>query len=87
MGAGIAGTEEFLRAMQPEYDVIPVGADNMYGHPHAEVLERLAKAGSKVLRTDRMGTIVFESDGKKVTLTALSATAAGAGSDWTKTDY
>ena len=65
-GSGSATSTEFLKAVQPEYAVISAGAGNDYGHPHASVLNRLSKAGSKVLRTDELGTIVMVSDGETV---------------------
>ena len=61
-----SSTMEFLRAVQPDYAVISSGAGNDYGHPHAETLDRLAKAGARVLRTDEMGTIVISSDGERI---------------------
>ena len=67
-GSNTASTMEFLKAVQPKYAVISVGKDNGYGHPHTEVLERLDKIGDKVLRTDDLGTIVFQSDGNTLTL-------------------
>ena len=67
-GSNTASTMEFLKAVQPKYAVISVGKDNGYGHPHTEVLERLDKIGAKVLRTDDLGTIVFQSDGNTLTL-------------------
>ena len=65
-GSNTGSTMEFLKAVQPEYAVISVGRDNGYGHPHKEVLERLGEIGAKVLRTDELGTIVLESDGKAI---------------------
>ena len=62
-GSRTAYTSEFLREVTPECAVISVGKDNGYGHPHRSVLEKLAAAGSKVLRTDEQGTIVMSSDG------------------------
>jgi len=44
--------------------VVEVGK-NSYGHPAAEVLERLNSVGAKILRTDRDGDVVVETDGKK----------------------
>lgn len=67
-GSYTGSTMEFLQAVQPDYAVISVGKDNGYGHPHQEVLDRLAEVGAKVLRTDEIGTIVFQSDGETLTL-------------------
>lgn len=66
-GSKTASTEEFMEAVDPEYAVISVGEGNSYGHPHAEVLNRLRSMGVKVFRTDEQGTIVLKSDGKLIT--------------------
>ncbi len=42
-----------------DYGLISCGYNNRYGHPHTEVLQGLAQEGSKVLRTDEMGAVVF----------------------------
>ena len=65
-GSYTATTEEFLRAVQPEYAVISAGRNNDYGHPHQAVLDRLEKPGCEILRTDEIGTIVLESDGENI---------------------
>ena len=57
---------KFLSAVDPQYAVIMVGADNTYGHPHAQTLTRLDKAGATIYRTDYNGTIVFITDGKEM---------------------
>ena len=67
-GSNTASTAEFLRKIQPEYAVISVGKDNGYGHPHQEVLGRLAEVAAKVLRTDELGTIIMESDGEAIAI-------------------
>lgn len=51
--------EVLLEATRPEYAFISVGADNYYGHPSSEVLERLRTFGCTVYRTDENGTIIF----------------------------
>ena len=65
-GSFTGTTSEFLIAVQPDFAVIFVDKGNGYGHPHQEVLDRLKDAGAKVLRTDRLGTIVMESNGENL---------------------
>lgn len=50
---------ELLNATRPEIVIISVGADNGYGHPTWETLERLKLFGCGVYRTDLEGTIIF----------------------------
>lgn len=66
-GSNTATTEEFLKAISPEYAVIECGKDNQYGHPHKETLKKFADMGVEVFRTDINGTIVAISDGNKIT--------------------
>ncbi|OGG39328.1 hypothetical protein A3I34_01585 [Candidatus Jorgensenbacteria bacterium RIFCSPLOWO2_02_FULL_45_12] len=54
----------FLQAVDPAAVFIEVGV-NSYGHPSADVLERLTKTGARVWRTDTDGTVMAElMDGK-----------------------
>ncbi len=62
-GSRFSSQELFLDAVQPEMAVIQVGADNRYGHPAPEVLERLAERSTVVRRTDRHGDIKVISNG------------------------
>jgi len=55
-GSGTTGPA-FLDAVDPRIALISVGADNRYGHPHADVLGALAGAGVEVRRTDLEGTV------------------------------
>ena len=61
-GSSTSSTREFLHAVQPQYAVISCGADNTYGHPHGETLEKLQEVGAEILRTDESGSIVVISD-------------------------
>lgn len=63
-GSSTSNTEVFLKAIAPEVAVISAGIDNSYGHPHAEVVERLEQLGIEIYRTDIDGTIVLTTDGK-----------------------
>lgn len=63
-GSNSSSSAPFLAAVQPQIAIISAGADNSYGHPHEEVLERLADGKTAVLRTDELGTIELITDGK-----------------------
>lgn len=65
-GSAYASSPAFLEAVQPKYAAISVGRKNRYGHPAEPTLKRLEKAGAVVLRTDLMGRVLFESNGKTV---------------------
>jgi hypothetical protein len=67
-GSRTASGASFISAVSPSISVIEVGANNDYGHPHAETLERLQKV-SKVYRTDMDGTITVTTDGSTYTVT------------------
>lgn len=60
-GSKSSSGQPFLNAVQPQISIIQVGAENDYGHPHQEVLDRLA--GTMILRNDRHGRIHMTSDG------------------------
>ena len=38
--------------------MIQVGADNSYGHPTPETLDRLRRSGAKVFRNDEHGDVI-----------------------------
>lgn len=63
-GSKTSSSAGFLNAVKPELAVIEVGK-NSYGHPADEVVKRLEGIGAKVLRTDRDGDVVVETDGKE----------------------
>lgn len=65
-GSKSSSKKKFLQAASPEFAVISCDYQGEYGHPHAEVLNRLREAGIKVFRTDEQGTIVAVSDGKSI---------------------
>lgn len=65
-GGDTSSTESFLSKVKPTYGVISTGENNQYGHPHANVMERLANYDVQVFRTDQQGTIIARSDGREV---------------------
>ena len=68
-GSSTSTSENFLDAVSPELAILSLAADNMYGHPHVEVMERLEARNITVYRTDTMGTIILRSDGTNISVT------------------
>lgn len=62
-GSRSSTSELFLAVVDPQIGVISAGANNRYGHPHREVLDRLGQAGVQIYRTDQNGTITITTDG------------------------
>ncbi len=58
-GSKTSTSLELLNKTRPEVVIISVGADNRYGHPTWETLERLNLFGCAVYRTDLKGTVTF----------------------------
>jgi competence protein ComEC len=58
-GSRTSTNPDFLAAVAPRDAVISVGRHNTFGHPRAEVLERLEAAHVLTFRTDRQGTETF----------------------------
>ncbi|HUP00351.1 MAG TPA: DNA internalization-related competence protein ComEC/Rec2 [Gemmatimonadota bacterium] len=56
-GSNGSSTAAFLARVEPRDAIVSVGRRNLYGHPHPDALARLAAAGARVHRTDRLGTI------------------------------
>lgn len=59
-GSRWATSDAFLDRARPRIAVVSVGRSNRFGHPSADALERLARHGCRVLRTDRDGEIECE---------------------------
>ncbi len=66
-GSKSSSTVSFLEKVRPRYALISVGR-NSYGHPHAEILRRLAALGSKIFRTDQDGDLIIRTDGQNLTV-------------------
>ena len=72
-GSKNSTTPEFLAAVRPQVGIISAGEDNPYGHPSAELLDRLEKAGVRILRTDRDGAIHVLTDGTGLEISCFAA--------------
>ncbi|MFZ5965591.1 MAG: DNA internalization-related competence protein ComEC/Rec2 [Bacillota bacterium] len=67
-GSRTSSTTEFVEYVKPEAAVIQVGKNN-YGHPDADVIERLIKQGAKVYRNDKHGAVIAVMDGNEIRIT------------------
>jgi competence protein ComEC len=67
-GSNTSTGTALLNVVHPELAIASVGADNEYGHPHRETLDKLKEAGVKLLRTDLNGIIHIAFDGAAYTV-------------------
>ena len=67
-GSRTSSIDTFLDAVNPSAAVISLGANNRYGHPHREVMDRLNARNIRIHRTDHMGTIRMITNGREIHL-------------------
>ena len=77
-GSNTSSGYRFIYETEPTYGVISVGEDNEYGHPHEEPMSRLKDAGLLIFRTDELGHVIAQTDGKEITFTWENQNAAPA---------
>ncbi len=58
-GSRTSSTLEFIRAINPQIAIIPVGYLNQYGHPKPDIVERYKKENILLLDTVKQGAISF----------------------------
>ena len=69
-GSRTSSSPEFIKQVGPSVAVISVGADNQFGHPHAETLEVLQRYAPqvRVMTTRDHGSIRFVTDGETLSV-------------------
>lgn len=67
-GGNTSSGAEFLAAITPDISLISCKANNSYGHPTKEVLNRLNAVGTTIYRTDLHGSIVLRTDGVDISV-------------------
>ena len=65
-GSHTSSTQAFLDAVRPVFAIVSVGQDNSYGHPHADVIDRLLDHNAVVYRTDLDGLVSIRTDGRRI---------------------
>lgn len=64
-GSRTSTSDAWLKAVRPGAVVVSAGEGNSYGHPHAEVVERIEASGAALFTTFD-GAVTFVSDGGAV---------------------
>jgi competence protein ComEC len=67
-GSRSSSTAAFLDAVTPRVAVISSAYDSQYGHPHTEVLQRLADRSVRTYWTGTHGTVVLTTNGSAMTV-------------------
>ncbi len=67
-GSKHATHQRFLDAVSPALAVISCSADNTYGHPAPETMQRLKKKGVPALVTSKLGHVIVATDGRQLTV-------------------
>ena len=57
-GSRTSSSQKFLDQVKPNLIIISCGANNDYGHPHAETMEKFKKLNATIYRTDESGNIL-----------------------------
>jgi competence protein ComEC len=65
-GSKTSTSELFLETVAPTYAVVSAGADNSYGHPHQEVVERVLGRNIMLSNTATDRAVHFRTDGQQV---------------------
>ena len=67
-GSKTSSTAALLDSLHPAFAMISAGFENSYGHPHPDILARLAERGICVLRTDALGLVSIRTDGRRLSV-------------------
>jgi competence protein ComEC len=65
-GSTAASSPDFIAAVRPRLAIISAGARGRFEAQREEVIRRYSASGAEVLRTDRDGAIIVESDGGSI---------------------
>ena len=75
-GSSTSSTPLFLSRFPPRIAVIQCGADNPYGHPTPETLDRLQRSGARIFRNDEHGDVIVNIKEEKVYVAVTKPGAA-----------
>jgi len=70
-GSRSSTTQVFLDAVSPQAVVISAGRNNMYGHPHTIVTDRIDASGAEYFTTSEQGAVVIRTGGGEMRLRTM----------------
>jgi len=65
-GSSTSSSASFRHRVRPKFAVVSVGRYNRFGLPSKRILRSFRNEGAVVIRTDKSGAAVFETDGSKI---------------------
>jgi competence protein ComEC len=72
-GSRSSTSPAFLDQVRPAVATVSCGVRNRFGHPHARTLATLSRAGVHALRLDRVGSVLWQTDGRSASVRRFSA--------------
>ena len=70
-GSRTSSSKKFINKINQKYSIISVGENNRYGHPNKDALNILKD--SKIYRTDKQGSIMFNVKNNKLKIETCSS--------------
>lgn len=67
-GSRTSSSEEFLAAVAPCWVIVSARDNGKRRHPHAEVIERYLRCGSRIYSTEQHGAIRIRTDGRNLSI-------------------
>ncbi|QUI23885.1 DNA internalization-related competence protein ComEC/Rec2 [Vallitalea pronyensis] len=62
-GSRTSSSEKFVHHVNPAIAIISAGRDNVYGHPHQDIIDRYKELGVSLYHTAEDGAVMIKTDG------------------------
>lgn len=79
-GSRTSSTPSFIEAVNPDVAIYSAAVNSQYGHPDAEVVDRIQNAGIDLYGTDVHGTVIVTTDGVSYDITTKADGTVSPGS-------